>query len=350
MRKILLLSILCIAVGINGFGRTSTTFSLQENVPLFVYSLPQTQLCIDVKIEKVTQQPGEFYKYSERFLATKEVITEEKTTYVLKDIQIKTKTIADPNRTYSIKVGKKTPIKNICVNEKGILYGINIPKDGIPREAEQAAPDKAPAPEQANTSKVLPLTEEYMIASSVAKMAEGAAKQIYRIRESRINLLTGDVDQLPADGESFKTMLDGMNQMEKELTELFTGKTIVESQTHTIYLTPSKKVNDEVLFRISSMKGLVAANDLSGNPYYISIVPKTIPMQPQTEKGTAGIDLYSILPTTAQVTISDGKSDFLSEEIIAPQFGRIIPIPEVLFQKNAEILIDNTTGRLLKTN
>ena len=47
-------------------------------------------------------------------------------------------------------------------------------------------------------------SEELLMAGSTAKQAEVAAKQIYRVRESRLNILTGEADNLPPDGEAMK--------------------------------------------------------------------------------------------------------------------------------------------------
>lgn len=345
MRRSFLLLIGILAYQLTAFSQNS--FSVVENEPVLIYSLPQTQLCIQVEIEKTVQKPGEFYRYSERYLATKDVVTEEKTNYVLKNIQVITNSQPDPERTFSIATSKKGSTKNVTVNQQGILYGLNLSADEVAyNNNETVLPNKEKA--QACGATLLPLTEEYMLASSIAKMAEGAAKQIYRIRESRISLLTGDVDQFPADGESFKAMLDGMDKMEKELTELFIGKTTTETQTHILYITPKKAMKSEVLFRISALKGLVASNDLSGTPYYINVSPEEITVIPQNAKSPGtGSSFYSILPVTTQVSIGDGKSTFYSDKIDMPQFGPLIPIPENLLQ--GKIRIDTQTGRLLKT-
>ena len=336
-----------ILLSLSSFTSAQTSFSLPKDEAVLVYSLPKTELCIEVEIEKTTQTVGEFFRYSERYLATKDVITDENTSFRLKNVKVKTRPIADLTRTYALSSSKNFPLNNISVNEKGLLCGINV-------ACKEAICFKNPT-SKANTkktvSKPLPLTEEYMLAASTAKMAEGAAKQIYRIRESRLALLTGDVDHLPADGESFKVMLKEMDRMEKELTELFTGKTRTETQTHTIFLTPSEMMRNEVLFRISNLKGLVAANDLSGSPYYINIIPTAIETKANMDKKTVSArpNLYSILPATTQITVGDGKNMFFAEQILMPQFGQIIPIPEDLLQKkDAKIYIDEQTGRLLR--
>ena len=61
------------------------------------------------------------------------------------------------------------------------------------------------------------------MAGSTARQAEVAAKQIYRIRESRLNILTGDADNLPPDGEAMKLVIQQLEEQEKALTNLFTG-------------------------------------------------------------------------------------------------------------------------------
>lgn len=44
---------------------------------------------------------------------------------------------------------------------------------------------------------MLSLHEAYMRAGSAAKMAESSAKQIYRIRENRIDAMADDVEYVP---------------------------------------------------------------------------------------------------------------------------------------------------------
>ena len=58
-------------------------------------------------------------------------------------------------------------------------------------------------------------SEELLMAGSTAKQAEVAAKQIYRIRESRLNILTGEADNLPPDGEAMKLVIQQLEEQEK---------------------------------------------------------------------------------------------------------------------------------------
>jgi hypothetical protein len=159
--------------------------------------------------------------------------------------------------------------------------------------------------------------------------------------------LTADVDKLPADGESLKSMLEGMNKMEKKLTELFIGQSNTEIETQTLYLTPTTSVNNEVLFRLSALKGIVPSDDLSGIPYYISVTSteKAVP-GPKSKSENAA--LYTVLPASAQLSIGDGVNTIYSNQFFVPQFGKTISLPENLFkQAHLKVRVDQQTGRLL---
>jgi len=321
-------------------------FSYKEGESSLVYALPRTELCIQVETEKVIQKPGMFYQYSERYLATKDIITDEKTSYRLISVRVKPRAIPDPKRTFALSPSKKSQASHLTVNAQGILCGVNTSCESVRKDA---APVLVLPIDNSKAAALLPLGEEYMMAGSTAKLAEGAAKQIYRIRESRMSLLTADVERLPADGASFSAMLDGLNKQERKLTELFVGSTTTEIQTQTVYLTPTTAVANDVVFRLSALNGLVSSEDLSGTPYYISIQPTPIQsVQTDFKANKENTTIYTILPASTQVSIGDGKSTFFSEQFLVPQFGVIIPLSEELLKKpKVKIRIDQQTGRLL---
>ncbi|MDD4993804.1 MAG: DUF4831 family protein [Paludibacter sp.] len=342
MRNIIILSLLLIANLFAG----AQSFSLTSGESVLVYSLPKTQFSIEVETEKVTQKPGMFYRYSERYLATTNVITQEKTIYRLKGIKVTAQAVADSTRTYSFVPTKDLQTNHLTVNSKGILCGVNV---ALNEKTIIKNLIKNTVEESAGSANLLPLGEEYMMAGSEAKLAEGAAKQIYRIRESRMSLLTADVEKMPADGASFKSMLDGMNKMERDLTDLFVGKTITETQTRRISITPAKAMSNEVIFRLSALRGVVATDDLGGDPYFITITPsviKTVAPDPKAKQGKPA--LYYILPATTNVSISNGINTVYSEKFEVPQFGVTVPLYDEFFkQAKVKVQIDPQTGRLL---
>ena len=65
--------IITILLPLSGMAQTIT-----EGQSTLIYSLPKTEFVINATVEIVTEIPGKFYQYSERFLATSDVITAEK--------------------------------------------------------------------------------------------------------------------------------------------------------------------------------------------------------------------------------------------------------------------------------
>lgn len=320
-------------------------FPIVQGEPVYIYSLPKTELIFEVEVEKTIQKPGRYYQYAERYLATNQIILEEKTNYRLKNIKLNCNAMADSLRTYSIPANKYN--NQITVNSKGLLCGVNVP---VIETDIATKPTHLSKKTKANTSNnVLPLSEEYLMAGSTAKLAEGAAKQIYRIRESRLSLLTGDLEHMPSDGASLKSMLKELNSMENELTELFIGTKQTETIRHIIRITPYEAMEKSVLFRISALKGLVANNDLSGVPFYLSIKPQTIStIQPDPKAKRTKTAIYTIIPATTSVTLSDGINTLVAEDILMPQFGIVVPIAEELYnQPKIKITVDAKSGRLL---
>ena len=114
-------------------------------------------------------------------------------------------------------------------------------------------------------------SEELLMAGSTAKQAEVAAKQIYRIRESRLNILTGEADNLPPDGEAMKLVIQQLEEQEKALTNLFTGILTKETEHYEVSISPPRQLDKEVLFRFSKQLGIVDADDLGGTPVYMNL-------------------------------------------------------------------------------
>lgn len=330
------------------FSMQGQVISLTENEPAMIYSLPKSEICIDIELEKTSRKPGIYFQYSERYLATNQIALEEKTSYRLKSVALSTIAVADEKRTYVIQPVKKSALNQLSVNEKGILCGVNVPCKPVEILANKTSVFKNNNP--LTTNSLLPLGEEYMMAGSVAKLAEGAAKQIYRIRESRLSLLTGDLERAPADGASMQAMLDGLNKSEKELTELFIGKTVTTTEKQSVIIHADSAINEAVAFRLSTHKGIVTADDLSGNPYFISIKPekiRTSAPDPKTKKNETQT-INTIYPAKTTIELTDGVNALCTVKTELPQFGVIVPLSADVFgSANLKVFVDPTNGRLL---
>lgn len=309
---------------------------VQENEIAIVYYMPKTELAITMNYEIIEQTPGIFYQYAERYLGAKDIIMSANTISQLKDIQIGVKTSADTERACKVIAPRGFNTQLLTLSDDGRLLGYNI--GPISQENTTSSIRTTQAPQ---LPTLMPLLEEHFMASSTAKMAEGAAKQIYRIRETRLNILGGDVEHVPADGDAMKQVLDELNKQEQMLVALFVGTTSVTQRTQTIYYTPTESVEDEIICRFSQYNGIVDSNDLSGEPIFLSLVAKKQALQANlesTNKTIGASQLYYNLPGEADVKITFKNKIEAHGKFAIAQYGVSIPLSNDLF-----------TGRTLTT-
>ncbi len=311
------------------------------------YALPKTQIEIEVKANKITYTPGEFSKYADRYLRLNNVSADPKEYWELVSAQVKSVGIPDKDNVYFVKMKDKTVAPLIELTEDGIIKSINVPID-----------KKAAAPAQplaAQKKKVNPrdfLTEEILMASSTAKMAELVAKEIYNIRESKNALVRGQADNMPKDGAQLKLMLDHLDEQEQAMTEMFSGVLNKEEKIYTIRLTPGKDMNNEVAFRFSKKLGVVANNDLAGEPVYITLKNlQTVKVPADDGKKKVDGVAYNV-PGKASVVLQQGKKILFEAEVPVTQFGTVEYLAPTLFNKNStvKVIFNPVTGGLVKVD
>ncbi len=320
-----------------------------------VYYLPKTAIRITIQVEKTTYTPGEFCKYSEKYLRMKDVPSVAYTRYRLISVRQEPFAVADTSKCYAVKYDSRTSACNVRLSDDGILLAIN---ENIKPQATakvQAAPKVAKT--AINPRKYM--SEEILSAGSTSKMAELTAQEIYEIRESRGMLAKGQADFMPKDGEQLKLMLQELATQDQALTSMFTGVTLSDTTTHTFTYVADKPVKRDVLFRFSSDYGLVDNDDLSGTPYYIYIEDlKTVP-EPAPAEPKKGLKLlikpqlsgvYVNVPGKMRSTIADAKAQIVANEFPAGQFGNVELLSGALFNKKytTHLLLHPLTGAVDK--
>lgn len=310
------------------------------------YLLPKTEIEVVIETTKHTYMPGEFSKYADRYLRLNNVAADPEIYWTIDKIQMRAAGVPDKDNVYFVKLKDKTVAPLMELTEDGIVRSINMPvsdRNKIP------ATKLTEATENIDPRKFL--TEEILMASSRAKMAELVAKEIYSIRESKNALLRGEADNMPQDGAQLKIMLDNLNLQERAMTEMFSGTVKEEPKTVTVRLTP-KEMNNEVAFRFSKRLGVVANDDLAGEPYYISVTDLKTPAIP-VDDGKKKVDgiAYNV-PGRAHITLTGDNKKLFDEELPITQFGTIEYLAPVLFNKNSTVKVsfDTATGGLIKVD
>lgn len=287
-----------------------------------IYSLPVTHLNIEVEAIKTIKKAGPYYKYAKKYLGASNVVTEDSQTWEIKDVSISSKGVPDTENRYLMQF-KSGSAPFLLLDEEGLPLAINteVEENVVKRKRNKFADkDILEGEGYANV-----FTEDMVASESTMKRAEAAAQKIFELRESRNDLVSGNADQMPPDGESLKLMLDELNRQESVLTAMFIGTTQTETKVIRFDYLPESDTNKEVIFRVSDYNGLVDKNDLSGEPVYLSLTITEKGELPVNEKGEAkklpkGAVMYCI-PGKADVELTYKNNIIAKESVEVAQFG-----------------------------
>jgi hypothetical protein len=289
------------------------------------YFLPKTVLTIKVEYSKTVQKAGPYAKYAGTSLGLdeKSVIPEDRIYYTLDKISVESKGVPDKKESYLVEFKAKTTAPFVYLTEDGLICTIN---------ADYETPKPTPQNLKAGNDPTLPavnveslFTEEYLRAGSPLTKAKVAAKRIIEWRESRNDLLTGNAENAPRDGDGIKIALDNLEAQEKAMMELFTGTTTVEKLDSEFEVEPVTDLRKEVLCRFSKYLGLVDAGDLSGSPVYINVTKtdeeaENIETDPKKKAKEPESIVYNV-PGKAFVEVFFGLDCLYKNTMQITQFG-----------------------------
>ncbi len=321
--------------------RVEKKIAMKSNGYGVTYSLPKTSLVVTAEVTKVTCKAGPYFKYAEKLLGAKDAVMSDHVYYELNKVYLQNKGVPDDENTYIVEFKPKTTAPFVYLTSDGLLCAINAdytPTESVVAVAKRSAQaaEKAPAPAV--------MTEELLMAGSVTRQAEVAARQIYKLRESRMDILSGEADNMPPDGEAMKIVLQQLNDQEQALTALFVGEKRRKTTFHEARVVPEGDLDHEVLFRFSEKLGILDADDLGGTPIYLNLkatdrAPELDPKEAEKKsKALKGI-IYNV-PGKANVEIEMAGDKLYRGEVQVVQFGTHEALAPVMFEdKKAPIKV-----------
>lgn len=324
-----------------------TEYTPGVNAEGVTYFLPRTALRIDVLVEVKKYTPGEYAKYADRYLRTKDVVQEPTQTWSITEMHLDVLGKPDTQKAYTLKLKDKTIAPMVRLSDNGLLLAINT----------EPQPSTAFAGYTTGKSgKVLDsrqyMTEEILSAGSNAKTAQLCAQEIYSIRESKSLLNKGQADFMPTDGKQMEIMIKNLEEQEAGLSQLFLGHTLTETHAFTFYVDPTADMDKHILFRFSQHLGVVDADDLSGVPVYLNIKDQHTVPAPTAEENAKKkvVKLEGVqynLPSKAKVEVFTAQQKYVDAEVAFGQFGNVETLSSVLFNKRTEtkvVFFDQTGG------
>ncbi len=313
--------------------RVEKKVAMKSNGYGVTYSLPKTSLIVTAEVTKITCKAGPYYKYAEKYLGVKDAVTNDHVYYELGKIYLENKGIPDEENTYTVEFKSKTVAPYVYLTEDGLMCSINA--DYTPSEPNlKKIKNDAQITETSDVTALM--TEELLMAGSVTRQAEVAAKQIYRLRESKMDIVSGEADNMPPDGEAMKLVLQQLTDQEQALTTLFVGREYRKTSFHEVRIVPQDDIDKEVLFRFSEKLGILDADDLGGQPIYLSLhaterAPELDPKEAEKKERMMKGIVYNV-PGKARIEIETGTKKLYRGEVQIVQFGTREGLAPVMFE------------------
>lgn len=330
----------------------SDTTGMREGT--LVYALPRTVFTIVAEVERVVEKPGPYAQYAADYLGIDDAILQESVSWSLISVKLVSHQEIDPSEFYVIQSSSIFESNALKLKKEGLILDLNPDLFGQVRNENGGSGNDFDSPDSfdmgsdeyyqiqrdtvykrvaVDSSFVrIPYVVEKKKKLSPEQLAERAAKRLLELREGKHLILTGEATVFPQN----EAPVIEMNKMEKEYTELFTGKTFRERKTFTFSLIPEKEKDTKpvTLFYLSGQSGPVSRPSANSVAVNIEILPEnktkdlTIISDNATDQAAPVWDkLFYRVPDVVNVKISVGDAVLLTTRKMIYQYGSVIQLP-----------------------
>lgn len=361
-RNIVLLSFIIVAFS------CSTNRKVAENIQVaklsgsttiregsIVYGLPRTVFNVVVTMEHTIEIPGPYWQFAGDLLGLDNVIKNNNEIWTIDGVSVESREELDPSQFYVVESNSLLETNVLSLRNEGLIMDLDPAiyysagkKDGVERsennrfvsadlgsdEYFQVQRDTAFKRIKVDSTFIrVPYIVEKRKKLADEQLAERAAKRLMEMRDGKHLILTGEANVFPQS----EAVINEMNRMEREYTELFTGKRFTERRTFTFQVIPTAEMAGKPfrLFQFSELTGPVADNKQGGDPVMIELVPekRTQDLNIINKSDTKTNDeqrfdrLYYRVPDVVNMKISLENEPLFSSRRLVYQYGKVIQLP-----------------------
>lgn len=347
---------------------TSVESTTSLNTKGLVYALPRTVLKVRIDALKTIVVPGPYCQFAQKYLGIVDAPLKKTDEWRISNVDISSTLESDPNAFYAVTPGDKIKIDFLKICSSGLVipitgFGVNSTSKKDIRDSETDNKtfftDLSTSPFIASEktiyySKVkhdsvfvrVPIQKDMVIEKNIEEKARNAADFIFMLRKRRSDFLSVDADH-NLNGDGLKIALDEITRLEQEYLSLFIGKSFTESAVHFLEFIPNQPEGESsILFRFSSSRGVLPSSDLSGNPILLKTTPESTPESYKgffqsfsMEKDKLMNDvIYYRIPTSAIISLSDGKTEMITRRISICQYGPLVRMPVKFMIKDSGLI------------
>ena len=311
------------------------------------YSLPSTAIVMDVEAEQESFFAGPYARYAEKYLGIK-VRQKDEVTYRLTGISMVPYVEADLSRRYTVALKKGAPdLSFLKLSAAGLVAFADggLSGDVSWRFPVEKSGDFAAKGVSSNlTSEATTLyrnerkesaysrvavQQNMVVEKTLEQKAAEAAGMIVDIRRQRLQIVTGDTDATYS-GEAMDAAVRELTRLEQEYMSLFIGYSDFQTQKMSFEVIPSAERESQmyVAFRFSDTAGLLPADNLSGKPVVMEIVPQPVSQAAVASQGNAKVQTVKyMIPATCTVKVKYGADLLIQSRMPVYQLGVLSSMP-----------------------
>lgn len=340
---------LILAVALMAMPKFASAQKSADPEGFLTYSLPSTSIVLEVEAIQEKFYVGPYAKYAEKYLGIK-ARQKDETSFQLREIKMTPLLEADQNRRYTVNV-KKGQIDATFLKLSSVgLISFSDAKFGdgsvwrFPTESQSDFTGKGVSSNLTSQTATLYRTDnkrsaydrvgvrqDMLVEKTLEQRAAETAEMILKLRKQRLQIVTGDTDATYS-GEAMGAAIAEITRLEQEYMMLFSGYSEFQTQKMRFEVIPdaANTSNMYVAFRLSDTVGLVPADNLSGKPVIMEIVPQAFAAPEVTleeEKNRKEVLAYYRIPAVCTVRLMDGANMLLQSRIPIYQLGRESSLP-----------------------
>lgn len=308
------------------------------------YSLPSTTIMLEVEAVQERFYAGPYARYAEKYLGIK-ARQKDETTFQLTQVRMNPFIEADQTRRYSINV-KKGQIDGsfLKLSAEGLIsfsdarYG-DASAWRFPTQGQGDFAGKGVSSNLTSQSATLyrsgkgksSVRQDMLVGKTTEQKAAETAEMILRLREQRLQIVTGDTDATYS-GEAMGAAISEITRLEEEYMTLFVGYSEFQTQNMVFEVVPSADQENQmyIAFRLSDTDGLVPADNISGKPVIMQIITQEFAQPEVTEeeqKNKKEVLAYYRIPAVCTVKLMDGTNLLLQSRMPVYQLGQESSLP-----------------------
>jgi hypothetical protein len=314
-----------------------------------VYSLPRTAIKLKVEVVKESYVEGPYASYAQKYLSIN-VPRRAASSYTIESISMMPVQESDPSQAFMLNIGstKNASANFLAFSSEGLILPIGYQSGDFGQARFSNPPadvmsffDMNSEPNFVNESAVfyntvktdtgfvrVPVERAQLVEKNTEKKAEEVANTIFNLRKKRIELITGEADNIPS-GDGLRAALEEIQRLEEEYLSLFIGKTYSGMETCYFDVIPAAGQNKQsyIAFRFSETQGVLPSGNVAGRPIILELQSEKNAQSVDTGGASKTAQIFYRVPQIVQALLMDGQKVLIQDRIPVLQLGQTLSIP-----------------------